>query len=409
MSAIEKVGGNTATFLDKRVSSNKFLKKNLAKVFPDHWSFMLGEIALYSFIILLLTGTFLTFFYVPSVSDTTYHGVYAPLTGQRVSEAYASTLRLSFDVRGGLLMRQIHHWAALIFVAATVVHMFRIFFTGAFRKPRELNWVIGSTLALLAIVGGFLAPILISTGNGNHVALFGYYALLNAAVFGIAWIRPWRALNLLGFAFTFGIGTFWGTLSYRPELFASTEPFLLLFFAFYLLIPLLYALRQAPDRRDLIDGTLVFGTPLIAFALQVALLEHASVPLAWTALGAAVIYIALAALELRRWNLLLLGQSHALLALGFATLAVPLALSARSTSCTWAIEGAALIWFGLRQQRQLPRWIGYALQGAAACAFVIAYAPDHPDRAILNGQFFSALLIALSALASARHRRLAGS
>jgi len=263
-------------------------------------------------------------------------------------------------------------------------------------------------LALLAIVGGFLAPILISTGSGNHVALFGYYALLNAAVFGIAWIRPWRALNLLGFAFTFGIGTFWGTLSYRPELFASTEPFLLLFFAFYLLIPVLYALRQAPDRRDLIDGTLVFGTPLVAFALQVALLEHASVPLAWTALGAAVIYIALAALELRRWNLPLLGQSHALLALGFATLAVPLALSARSTSCTWAIEGAALVWYGLRQQRQLPRWIGYALQAAAVFAFLFAYAPDQADRAILNGQFFSALLIALSALASARLLASAG-
>ena len=263
-------------------------------------------------------------------------------------------------------------------------------------------------LALLAIVGGFLAPILISTGSGNHVALFGYYALLNAAVFGIAWVRPWRALNLLGFAFTFGIGTFWGTLSYRPELFASTEPFLLLFFAFYLLIPLLYALRQTLDRRDLIDGTLVFGTPLVAFALQVALLEHASLPLAWTALGAAVIYTALAALELRRWNLLLLGQSHALLALGFATLAVPLALSARSTSCTWAIEGAALIWFGLRQQRRLPRWIGYALQAAAVCAFFFAYAPDHPDRAILNGPFFSALLIALSALVSARLLATAG-
>ncbi len=257
-------------------------------------------------------------------------------------------------------------------------------------------------LAVLAIVGGFLAPILISTGSNNHVALFGYYALLNAAVFGIAWIRPWRALNLIGFAFTFGIGTLWGSLSYRPELFASTEPFLLLFFAFYLLIPLLYALRQTPDRRDLIDGTLVFGTPLIAFALQVALLEGARQALAFTALGAAAIYTALAALELRRWKLVLLGQSHALLALGFATLAVPLALSARSTSSTWALEGAALVWLGLRQQRSLPRWIGYALQAGAAFAFIVAYAGAGPaEQAILNGEFFSALLIALAALVSA--------
>ena len=257
-------------------------------------------------------------------------------------------------------------------------------------------------LAVLAIVGGFLAPILISTDSGNHIALFTYYAVLNAAVFAIAWIKPWRVLNLIGFAFTFGVGTWWGSLSYRPELFASTEPFLLLFFAFYLLLPLLYALRQAPERRDFVDGTLVFGTPLIAFALQVALLEHARLPLAWSALGAAAIYMALAALELRRWKLALLGQSHALLAIGFATLAVPLALSARSTSCTWALEGAALVWLGLRQSRQLPQWIGYALQVAAAFAFVVALPAAHAEYAITNGQFVSAAIIAFAALASAR-------
>ncbi|MEP6939285.1 MAG: DUF2339 domain-containing protein, partial [Rudaea sp.] len=257
-------------------------------------------------------------------------------------------------------------------------------------------------LAVLAIVGGFLAPILISTGSGNHVALFAYYAVLNAAVFAIAWIKPWRVLNLIGFAFTFGIGALWGSLSYRPELFASTEPFLLLFFAFYLLLPVLYALRQAPERRDLVDGTLVFGTPLIAFALQVALLEHARLPLAWTAIGAAGIYMALAALELRRWKLTLLGQSHALLAIGFATLAVPLALSARSTSCTWALEGAALVWLGLRQARQLPQWIGYFLQAAAAFAFLVAYPGAQADYAIANGAFVSAAIIAFAAFASAR-------
>ncbi|MGO4778842.1 DUF2339 domain-containing protein, partial [Lysobacter sp. 2RAB21] len=123
-------------------------------------------------------------------------------------------------------------------------------------------------LAVFAILAGFLAPIWLSTGSGNHVALFGYYAVLNAGIFAIAWWRPWRVLNLIGFAFTWGIGTLWGVLKYRPEHFSTTEPFLLLFFAFYLLIPVLYARRRAAGRRDLIDGCLVFGTPLIAFTLQ---------------------------------------------------------------------------------------------------------------------------------------------
>ncbi|HSC12743.1 MAG TPA: DUF2339 domain-containing protein [Rhodanobacteraceae bacterium] len=258
-------------------------------------------------------------------------------------------------------------------------------------------------LAVLAIVGGFLAPILISTGQGSHVALFSYYAVLNAAVFAIAWIKPWRVLNLIGFAFTFGVGTLWGALQYRPEHFASTEPFLLLFFAFYLLVPLLYALRQPSERRNFVDGTLVFGTPLVAFALQVALLERARLPLAFSALGAAAIYAALATLELRRWRLTLLGQSHALLALGFATIAVPLALSARSTACTWAIEGAALVWLGLRQRRNLPLFLGCALQVFAGIAYINSFTFGHIDElAILNGEFLGALLIALSGFASSR-------
>ena len=257
-------------------------------------------------------------------------------------------------------------------------------------------------LAVLAIVGGFLAPILVSTDSGNHVALFGYYAVLNAMIFVIAWIRPWRALNLLGFAFTFGVGTLWGVLKYRPELFASTEPFLLLFFAFYLLIPVFYARRIAPDRRDFIDGTLVFGTPLVAFALQVCLLQPEKMPMAYSALGAAAIYTGLAWIGLRRLHLGLLGESHALLALGFATLAVPLALSARSTACTWAILGTALVWLGLRQNRRLPRWIGYGLQGAAGLAFLDGFADGANEIPVLNGSFLGALLIALAGLASAR-------
>ena len=160
-------------YLDERIGASKLTKTFARKIFPDHWSFMLGEIALYSFIILLLTGTFLTFFFIPSTGVTTYTGPYIPLQGQEVSEAFNSTMKLSFEVRGGLLLRQIHHWAALIFVVATIVHMFRIFFTGAFRKPRELNWMIGVTLALLAIIEGFLGyslPDDLLSGNGLRIA-----------------------------------------------------------------------------------------------------------------------------------------------------------------------------------------------------------------------------------------------
>lgn len=256
-------------------------------------------------------------------------------------------------------------------------------------------------LAILAVIAGFLAPILASSGQGNHVVLFGYYAILNAMIFMVAWMRPWRALNVLGFVFTFGIGTAWGVLQYRPEMFATTEPFLLLFFAFYLCIPVFYARRREFSQRDLIDSTLVFGTPLAAFPLQAALLDGARMPLAWSALVTGAVYIALAALELRRLGLRLLGLSHALLALGFATLAIPLALSARATACAWALEGAALVWLGLSQQRKLPRWIGYAMQAAAGLAFVYGFDIPTDPTPILNGQFFSAILIALGGGVSA--------
>jgi cytochrome b len=156
MSSGEKVAGTVANYVDERTGAAKWLKKNLTKVFPDHWSFMLGEIALYSFIILLLTGVFLTFWFDPSQRDVIYHGSYLPLNGIKMSAAYDSTLNISFDIRGGLLMRQVHHWAANLFMAAIVAHMLRVFFTGAFRKPREFNWIIGIGLLTLGIVEGFL-------------------------------------------------------------------------------------------------------------------------------------------------------------------------------------------------------------------------------------------------------------
>ena len=173
MTARERIAANVANYVDERTGAAKWLKKNLNKVFPDHWSFMLGEVALYSFIILLLSGTFLTFWFDPSMREVEYEGSYLPLKDVKMSAAYASTLHISFDVRGGLLMRQIHHWAALIFMAAIVVHLLRVFFTGAFRKPREFNWIIGVGLLTLGIVEGFLGyslPDDLLSGTGIRIA-----------------------------------------------------------------------------------------------------------------------------------------------------------------------------------------------------------------------------------------------
>ena len=147
-------GERVADWVDGRLGIHSLGRKYLRKVFPDHWSFLLGEICLYSFVILILTGVHLTLFFHPSMNEVTYHGSYVPLNGVRMSEAYASTLDISFDVRGGLLIRQIHHWAALIFIAGMLMHMMRHFFTGSFRKPREINWLFGWTLLLLGLFEG---------------------------------------------------------------------------------------------------------------------------------------------------------------------------------------------------------------------------------------------------------------
>lgn len=160
-------------WVDDRLAVSRGGRHLLNKIFPDHWSFMIGEIALYSFIILVATGVFLTLYFVPSGHDVVYNGSYRPLDGQTVSEAYKSTIDLSFQVRTGLLMRQMHHWAANIFVGSIVVHMLRIFFTGAFRRPREINWLVGATLLILAILNGFLGyslPDDLISGTGIRIA-----------------------------------------------------------------------------------------------------------------------------------------------------------------------------------------------------------------------------------------------
>lgn len=352
-------------------------------------------------------------------------------------------------------------------------------------------------LAALGFVGGYLAPVLINTGSGNHVALFSYYALLNAAVFFIAWKtgyagpirnggmtsqtrssrsaqrsegRPplqgagvgsggfeaspqqaeneqrgripdarlgapsthrtvgplsstpldsdvgkavtlsrnghaypgWRLLNLIGFAFTFVIGGIWGWQHYAPDKFATVEPFLILFFAFYTLIPVLHALRQPEKNRGIVDATLVFGTPLLAFPLQAALLADDRYGLAVSAIAMATLYVLLAWWLVRRRQLVNLGTSFAVLGGGFATLAVPLALSANWTAATWALEGAALVWLGQRQNHLLPRLTGLLLQVIAAGAYAFAVADGLWDAnagelPLLNGHALTVLCLAAAA------------
>jgi ubiquinol-cytochrome c reductase cytochrome b subunit len=162
--------------IDSRYHPSAAVRRQLNKVFPTHWSFLLGEIAMYSFIVLLLTGVYLTLFFDPSMQDVTYNGVYQPLRGVEMSRAFASSLDISFEVRGGLFVRQVHHWAALMFAAAIMVHLARIFFTGAFRRPREANWVIGSLLLILAMFEGFFGyslPDDLLSGTGIRAALSG--------------------------------------------------------------------------------------------------------------------------------------------------------------------------------------------------------------------------------------------
>jgi len=260
-------------------------------------------------------------------------------------------------------------------------------------------------LAVLGFLGGYLAPVLISTGSHDHVALFSYYALLNAAVFAISWKRSWRLLNLIGFTFTFGVGAMWGDSYWRPELFWSVEPFLILYFVFYIVIGLLYVTKQTEHRRPWVDGTLVFGTPLVAFPLQAAMLKDDKMALALSALLVALLYAGLVWWLRKRKGERLLTEAYAMLAMGFATLAVPLAVDSSATACVWALEGAGAAWIGLRQQRTFPWLAGLLLQLLAAGSYCIslwngpALAPD--ALLLLNAQWMGAMFLAFSGFALA--------
>jgi uncharacterized membrane protein len=259
------------------------------------------------------------------------------------------------------------------------------------------------SLAAFATGGGFLAPVLLSTGEGSHVALFSYYAVLNGGVLAMAWFRAWRWLNWLGFLFTFVIGATWGYQYYRPELYASTQPFLVLFFAFYLAVTVLFARRQEETPAPFVDGALVFGMPLAAFALQWALVRELPFGMAYSALAVALVYLSLAWwLKPRARFASLLATSFTALSVIFATLAIPFAFDdQRWTAGIWALEGAGLVWVGMRQQTLLSRLAGLALQAAAGFAFLVEYRVRIDPVPLVNGDCLGAVLIAIAALYSA--------
>ncbi|MCP1624213.1 DUF2339 domain-containing protein [Pseudomonas nitroreducens] len=276
-------------------------------------------------------------------------------------------------------------------------------------------------LAAAAALGGFAAPILASTGGGSHVALFSYFALLNAGIFAIAWFKAWRLLNLIGFFGTFGIGLAWGLRSYKPELFATTEPFLILFFLTYVAIGLLFARRRlreaagAPEddsrdallrwsarQTDYVDGTVLFGTPLVGFGLQYGIIQHLEFGAAFSALALGLFYMLLARLLAGRTagRALLLVETCLALGVVFGTLAIPLGLDARWTSAAWAVEGAGIFWLGLRQQRPLARIFALLLQIGAALAFLGELRADPQSLTLLEGAPLGALMLGVALLFS---------
>jgi len=258
-------------------------------------------------------------------------------------------------------------------------------------------------LAGLAIAGGFLAPILVG-GSGGPVALFGYFAVLNGAIFALAWWKSWRALNVVGFVFTFVLGLVWGHEFYVPERYAAVQPFLALFFVFYVAIPFLNLRRGSSPPKDPVDGLLVFGVPLVGFALQAALVQEWRYGAAWSALVLAVFY-ALLFLLLRKRALpkfALLSGAYLSLAIIFATIAIPFALDNRHTAALWAVEAAGVYWMGARQNGRFARAFALLVLVGAGIAFAVSGIGGVDDPLFANAFFAGAMLIAASGLAIAR-------
>lgn len=273
-------------------------------------------------------------------------------------------------------------------------------------------------LAAAGAAGGFAAPLLTASGGENHVALFSYLALLNAGILAIAWFKAWRPLNLIGFVGTLGLGMTWGTRSFTPDMFATTEPFLVLLVLMYVAIGLLFArrvllnaadeppsldriavVRWAAGHADAIDGTLLFGTPLAGFGLQYAIIRHVEFGTAFSALGVGLFYMALAAVLMRwrQWRYLAVVEIYIALGAIFATLSVPLGLDARWTAAAWAIEGAGVYWVGVRQNRRLARAFALLVQLGAALRYVATLAPG-TESSLISGSRLGAVMLGASLL-----------
>jgi uncharacterized membrane protein len=254
------------------------------------------------------------------------------------------------------------------------------------------------SLAVIGTAGGFLAPVLVSTGSGNHIALFTYYAILNVGIFAIAWFKTWRVLNVLGFVFTFTITGLWRAKGYEDADLLSADLFLILFFLMYVGVSILNCIRQPPILKGYVSGSLVFGLPVVAFTLHATLIARIEYALAWSALATGAFYLVVAWSLLRsgRDTFRLLVEAFAALGIIFASLAIPLAFDTRTTAAMWAVEGAGLVWLGVRQQRKLARAFGALLQVAGGIGFLIGLHRVHDELPILNAAFLGAAMLAIS-------------
>jgi len=263
-------------------------------------------------------------------------------------------------------------------------------------------------LAVLGLFGAFVAPILASTGSGNHVFLFSYYLLLNLFIVAVSWFKSWRALNLTGWFFTLAVAALWGSRSYTPALFGTIEPFLLAFFAIYLVLPILFAMRQPPELKGLVDGTLVFGTPAAVAAIQAKLVWDMAYGLAWSSAVGAALYAVLSVMVLRHKNMRLLGETYIALAVGLGTLAIFFAFGAYVTFALWTIEGTAILWVCLRQKHLLGRLFAILVQFAGAAYFFLDYSYYERLNPWFNDAVLGCAIIAAASFLSAslirRHR-----
>ena len=261
------------------------------------------------------------------------------------------------------------------------------------------------SLAVIGALGGFATPLLVSTGGGNQVALFSYYLVLDLGIAAVAWFRTWRLLNVLGFVFTFVVATAWGLLSYDTTHYASSQGFLIAYFLLFNAVLLMPARQQAAGPAAVSDrwvnGSLLFGLPTISFVLQHGLVRQLPYGTALSALVLAAFYVVLALRLRRQPRLGLLFDATLAIATIFLTLVIPFALDARSTAGAWALEGAGLVWLGLRQDRRLPRVFGYALQLLAGGALVLGSWWHAAPTAVFNALFLNSLLVAAGALAAA--------